>query len=370
MTMEANVQPGDALGRYELLSCVGRGGMAAVWAARHNGAHGFTKIVAIKTMHPELSGDADFQRMFLDEARLAARIRHPNVVETLDLGEHDGQLYIVMEWMDGETLTAIMRAAFVRGGVPLAIALKVIVDASAGAHAAHELCDDANRPLGLVHRDVSPPNVVVSYSGVVKLADFGVAKTLELNNVLTLTGQVKGRLRYMAPEQLLGEPIDRRVDVFALAISLYQLTTGRHPWPGDKAGVTMRRSLFEPPTPPASLVEDYPSDLERIVLKGLARNPAERFQTAAEMAFALEDFARTTGAVATTREVGAYVTYLLGPQGAARREALRSATLQAATRSVPHTAAQLRRVDETWDMASTGDTTSSIPSVGMRARIA
>src|SRR5258706_11713820 len=215
MTTGDSVREGDTLGKYELLSRVGRGGMATVWAARHRGAHGFSRIVALKTMLPELSDDADFQRMFLAEAKLAARIRHPNVVETLDLGEEEGLLYIVMEWIDGETLSTIMKSAFLHGGVPLPIALKLIVDACAGAHAAHELCDDEDRPLGLVHRDVSPPNVLVSYSGAVKLADFGVAKTIETNGALTMGGHVKGRLRYMAPEQLLGAAIDRRTAVFA-----------------------------------------------------------------------------------------------------------------------------------------------------------
>jgi serine/threonine-protein kinase len=296
--------------------------MATVWAARRRGAHGFSRIVALKTILPELSDDADFQRMFLAEATLASRIRHPNVLETVDLGEEEGLLYLVMEWMDGETLSAVMKSAFLQGGVPLPIALKLIIDACAGAHAAHELCDDENRPLGLVHRDVSPPNVLVSYSGVVKLADFGVAKTIEANGALTMGGHVKGRLRYMAPEQLLGAAVDRRTDLFALGICLYQLTTGRHPWPGDTAAVTTRRILAEPATPPASFVDSYPDELERIVLKALDRNPAERFQTAAEMASAIEEFARSVGAIATTRDVGAYVTELLGAHGAARRAAL------------------------------------------------
>jgi serine/threonine-protein kinase len=336
MTTGDRSPEGDTLGRYELLSRVGRGGMATVWAARHRGAHGFSRIVALKTMLPELSDDADFQRMFLAEARLAASIRHPNVLETIDFGEENGLPYIVMEWVDGESLSALMKSAFLQGGMPLPIALKLIVDACAGAHAAHELRDDQDRLVGLVHRDVSPPNVLVSYDGVVKLADFGVAKTIEVGNALTLGGQVKGKLRYMAPEQLLGAEVDRRTDLFALGISLYQLTTGRHPWPGDTAAVTIRKILSETAAPPASFVESYPAELERIVLKALARNPAERFQTAAEMAVAIEDFARTIGAIATTREVGAYVTSLLGARGSARRSALRKAI---------HAADTLRRSD-------------------------
>jgi serine/threonine-protein kinase len=325
--------------------------MAAVWAARRKGAHGFSRIVALKTMLPELSGDADFERMFLSEARIASRIRHPNVVETLDLGEEEQLLYLVMEWVDGETLSALMKAAAASGGVPRPIALKIVIDACAGAHAAHELCDDDNLPLGLVHRDVSPPNVLVSYSGEVKLADFGVAKTIELNNGCTQTGQVKGKLRYMAPEQLRGDPIDRRVDVFALGISLYQLTTGRHPWPGDTAAVTMRRILSETPDRPASLVAKYPEELERIVLKALARDPVDRFQTAADFGLALEAFARASESIATTREVGAYVSDLLGARGATRRNALRAAAREADSRNPRADAKQLQRIDEAWNAA-------------------
>ena len=366
MTTDESVRPGDTLGRYELLSCVGRGGMAAVWAARHRGAHGFSKIVAVKTMLPELSDDPEFQRMFLAEARVAARIHHPNVVETLDLGEEEGLLYLVMEWMDGETLSSIMKTAFLQGGVPMPIALKLIIDACAGAHAAHELSDDDNRPMGLVHRDVSPPNVLVSYSGHVKLADFGVAKTLDVNNGGTQTGQVKGKFRYMAPEQLLGAPIDRRVDIFALGIGLYQLTTGRHPWPGDTAAVTMQRILSEKATSPASFVEGYPAPLEAIVLKALDRNPAERFQTAADFAETLEEFARSAGAVATNRDVGAYVTHLLGSHGAARRDRLRNATREADSRSISlrDTAKQLRQIDATWDPPPAAVTSTELAQAG------
>jgi serine/threonine-protein kinase len=349
MTAGDRVRAGDSLGSYELLSRVGRGGMATVWAARHHGAHGFSKIVALKTMLAELSDDADFQRMFLAEARVAARIRQQNVVETIDLGEDQGLLYIVMEWVDGETLSSIMKAASLQGGVPLPIALRLIVDACAGVHAAHELRDDEDRPLGIVHRDVSPPNILVSYGGVVKLADFGVAKSMETNNACTLAGQVKGKLRYMAPEQLLGASIDRRTDIFALAIGLYQLTTGRHPWPGDTAAVTVQRILSESPVAPASFVEGYPAGLEKIVLKGLQRNPAERHATAAELALELEAFAREAGGLAGAREVGAYVQELLGSQGSARRNALRKAIRDVDARGVRQSVIQLRSIDANWD---------------------
>jgi serine/threonine-protein kinase len=196
------------------------------------------------------------------------------------------------------------------------------------------------------------------------LADFGVAKTIEINNACTQTGQVKGKFRYMAPEQLLGAPIDRRVDIFALGIGLYQLTAGRHPWPGDTAAVTMQRILSEKATSPTTFVDGYPAELERIVLRALDRNPAERFQTAADFAQALEDFARAAGAVATNREVGAYVTNLLGSHGAARRDKLRNATREADGRSLRDTAKQLRQIDATWDPPPAAVTPTDLASSG------
>jgi serine/threonine protein kinase len=341
MSAEDRVRVGDTLGSYELLSRVGQGGMATVWAARRLGARGFSKIVALKTMLAALGDDVDLQRMFLSEARIAARIRHPNVVETLDLGEHDGALYLVMEWVDGETLAAVMKSACQRGGVPRRIALAIIAAACTGVHAAHELRDEDDRPLGIVHRDVTPPNLLISYGGVVKLADFGVAKSMEANQDLTIAGQVKGKLRYMAPEQLRGASVDRRTDIFALGINLYQLTTGRHPWPGDTAVATMERVLSEDAAPPSTFVEGYPLELERIVLKALARDPTERFATAAEMALAIELFAADSGGLASTGEVAAYLQELLGVRGAKRRETLRKA--------LQDIDGQLRRIDESWD---------------------
>jgi hypothetical protein len=326
-------QPGDWLGRYEFLLRIARGGMAEVWAARVRGARGFTKMVAIKTMLPEFSQDKSFERMFLDEAELASRIHHPNVAEILDLGEEAKLLYLAMEWVDGEMLETVMKAAAPRGGVPLGIALEICAGACAGLHAAHELKGEDGRYIGLVHRDVSPPNLLVGYDGIVKVVDFGVAKAVEVSEHHTKTGQVKGKLRYMSPEQILGTAIDRRADVFAMGIVLYQLTTGHHPWRAETPLLTAQKVLEEPPQPARSHVADYPPELERVLSRALAPAPKDRFQTAAEMASALRDVALALGHRVSPEDVATYLDGMLGAHGRARREKLRQAMREAETRS-------------------------------------
>ena len=191
------------LGRYELLVPIAQGGMAAVWAARLRGTRGFQKTVAVKCMLPALSEDPQFEEMFLAEAELASRIRHPNVCEILDLGEQEGTLYIVMEWVDGEPLSTIQKAARATGGVPMAIATRIVLNAAAGLHAAHELKTDTGDLVGLVHRDVSPQNILVTYDGVVKIVDFGVAKaTAEADGGFTKAGQIKGKVPFIALQRL------------------------------------------------------------------------------------------------------------------------------------------------------------------------
>src|SRR5215471_17321582 len=212
------LQPGQRLGRYELLHPAGHGGMATVWMARLTGTRGFQKPVAIKTMLPSIREDPDAEKMFLSEAAVASRIRHPDVVEILDLGEEQGVLYLVMEWIHGEPLGVVLAAAAKRGGMPLSLAVRIGAQTCAALHAAHELTDDAGNPLGLVHRDVSPHNVLAGFDGVIKLVDFGIAKVTSEATHLTEMGMVRGKIPYMAPEQIRFEKLDRRTDVFAAGI--------------------------------------------------------------------------------------------------------------------------------------------------------
>jgi serine/threonine protein kinase len=318
---EDELKPGLVLGRYELLAPVAKGGMAQVWAARMQGRRGFRKTVAIKTMLPNLSEDPQFEQMFLDEATLASRVRHPNAVEILDLGEDAGILYLVMEWIDGEPLSVIMKQALQQGGIPLPIAVRIVMQACAGLHGAHELKDDSGELVGLVHRDVSPQNILVAYGGVVKVVDFGVAKATGRASVETAAGQIKGKVPYMSPEQASGGVIDRRTDLFAVGILLYMMTTGKHPFRKENDAQTLMNICSDNPiVRPSAIVPGYPTELERIVLKSLERDVTRRFQTANEMQKALD--ALPSGLRASTDdELGDYMKALL-PERMAKRQAL------------------------------------------------
>lgn len=315
-----DVHAGLVLGRYELLTPIASGGMAQVWAARMKGARQFQKIVAVKTMLPKLSEDEQFEQMFLDEASLASQIRHPNAVEIMDLGEQHGILYLVMEFIEGVPLNHLMKAAKPQGGVPIPIAARIALQACAGLHAAHELTDERGRPVGLVHRDVSPQNLIVTYDGVTKVVDFGVAKATALGDGSTQAGQVKGKVSYMAPEQVNGEGLDRRADVFALGIVLYALTTGKHPFRRDSEAATMYNICSaDPVVPPSKVVEDYPKALEKIVLKALEKNRAARFSSCDEMLRALDSLP-TELRVSSNSDVGDFIQGLMGPRRVEQRK--------------------------------------------------
>ncbi len=319
-----DIRPGQTVGRYEFLVPIAQGGMAAVWAARQRGSRGFSKTVAVKTMLPTISDDPRFEQMFLDEARIASRIRHPNVVEILDLGEQDDVLYLVMEWVDGEPLSLVRFTAVEQGPFPLPIAVKIVADACAGLHAAHELVDEDGKMVGLVHRDISPQNILVGYEGVVKLVDFGVAKTGGRTAETTNVGQVKGKPPYMSPEQALGKPVDRRTDLFALGIVLYQLVTGRHPMRGETDVATLHNIVSNQPIlPPGVFNSAFPIQLERVIMKALARDPDQRFQTARDFELALEEVTHESLPRVRTEEVGRFVNELLGSHGEERRAAVR-----------------------------------------------
>jgi len=316
---------GFALGRYELLLPVAKGGMAEVWAARLHGTRGFQKVVAVKTILSGATDEARLEQMFLVEAELASKIHHPNVVETLDLGEQDGLLYLVMEWVDGESLSMLISKAAALGGVPLPIGVNLIGQACQGLYAAHSLLDDQGLPLGVVHRDVSPHNLLVTYSGTAKLVDFGIAKATHLAS-FTVAGEVKGKFAYMAPEQVRGQAVDARADLFPLGIMLYQITTGTHPFRGENLAETVQNICADQsPAPPSTLVADYPAELEAVVLKALAKNPDQRFSSANELLTALEKAMPRPLEASFQVQVAEYLAQLLGTRATARRTALRTA---------------------------------------------
>jgi len=300
--------------------------MAQVWAARLRGTRGFQKIVAVKTILAGALDDARMEAMLLEEATLASQIHHPNVVGTVELGEQDGVLFLVMEWVEGESLGYILSRAGQRGGLPMKVAINLIGQACKGLHAAHELQDENGSLVGLVHRDLSTHNVLVTYSGTAKLVDFGIAKATARASSLTEAGMVKGKFAYMSPEQVSSQPIDRRSDIFGMGVLLYLLTTGRHPFKGESVAETVRNvCLDQPPMAPSRIVEGYPLELEEVVLKALHKSPDKRFATAHDLLAALEKVMPEALEGSFEAEVGRYLNDLVGNRAAERRTQLRLA---------------------------------------------
>ncbi|HEY8039200.1 MAG TPA: serine/threonine-protein kinase [Polyangiaceae bacterium] len=279
------------VGRYALHHEIASGGMATVHVGRLLGPVGFARTVAIKRLHAHMARNPEFVAMFLDEARLAARIRHPNVVSTLDVVATEGELFVVMEYVPGDSLSRLLFDAHERGEpVPLAVAASIMVDVLHGLHAAHEASDERGQPLNLVHRDVSPHNVLVGSDGAAHVIDFGIAKATGRAQV-TREGQLKGKLCYMAPEQLqarAGTKVDRRADVFGAAVVFWEMLTGRRLFDGEDEGEIYGKVLRAEVTKPSKVVGLDRAAADAIVMRGLARSPDRRYATAREMALEIE----------------------------------------------------------------------------------
>ena len=285
---------GARLGRYEILNWLAAGGMAELYLARARAGEGFEKLVAIKLVLPHLARDPHFIGMFVDEAKLAATLDHPNLVQVIDAGWAGEDYFFAMEYLHGQSLDAVLRAQRTRqsqGRLPLPCALHVISGVAAGLHYAHERVGPDGRPLELVHRDVSPSNVFVTYDGNVKMVDFGVAKA-RAQNTRTRVGTLKGKRGYMSPEQCRGGAVDRRSDVFGIGVLLYELTTGRRPFSGDSDYAVMSDIVFGNYPRPTTVVEDFPAELEAILGKALAVDPDQRYPTAQDLLVDLERFVR------------------------------------------------------------------------------
>ncbi len=300
---------GRRLGRYEILTQLASGGMASVYIARAQGVAGFERLVAIKVLHPHLAYEQEFISMFLDEARLAARIRHTNVVPTLDISDSPGDGYfLVMEYIEGDHLGALLgQAARAGDRLPRPFVCRVLIDALQGLGAAHRLADENGRPLKLVHRDVSPHNILVGTDGIARLTDFGVAKA-DVRMASTRAGQFKGKLSYMAPEQASTSETDQRSDLFSLGIILWESLTGRRLFKGETNAATLNKLLNETVPKPSSIWDELES-YDDVVMKALSRNPDDRFQSADEFGEAL-DSAAGRGGVAKTRDVAEVVRSL------------------------------------------------------------
>jgi serine/threonine-protein kinase len=353
--MAESQQSADAVsvGRYAIFDVIGSGGMASVHLGRLLGPGGFSRTVAIKRLHSEFAKDPDFVAMLLEEARLASRIRHPNVVSMLDVVHESDELFLVMDYIEGESLSRVLRASS-RSPLPLPIVSSVLSGVLQGLHAAHEAMGEDGHPLQIVHRDVSPQNILLGVDGTARVTDFGVAKSVGRVGT-TRDGRVKGKAGYMAPEQLRGGRIDRRVDTYAATIVLWEMLTGRRLFVGETPEETMLRALERVVDAPGQIVRGIPPELDALVMRGLDRTPSRRFETALAMSAHLERVIRP----ATARETADWLKSVIGSEldeRVRRRVRIESTPSASAMRSIGASVALV---------AQTGDAPSQVSSISV-----
>ncbi|MCK6586258.1 MAG: serine/threonine protein kinase [Polyangiaceae bacterium] len=304
---EGAVPEGSILDKYRLIAELGHGGMAEVFLAVASGPAGFNKLVVIKQIRAELADDPEFLNMFLDEARLAARLSHPNVVQTNEVGHVGNRYFIAMEYLDGQPLNRILQR-FKRdnAGMPLGMHVRILIDVLAGLHHAHELADYDGTPLEVVHRDVSPHNVFVTYDGQIKVVDFGIAKAMNSSSE-TRAGVIKGKVAYMSPEQARGDKVDRRSDIFAVGVMFWEAMTGQRLWKG-LTDVAMLHRIIKGEIPnPKTIKGDLSERMVEVCMKALAPNRDDRYETAADFQNALEDLLTEMGERTAVRDIGKLV---------------------------------------------------------------
>jgi serine/threonine protein kinase len=310
----------ETFGRYQLLGLLGQGGMGRLYIAERRGIQGFVKIVALKVILPHLADSAQLREMFLNEARIAAKLEHPNIVVTYELGEFEGKYFIAMEYLPGEDFSAIV--ARCQGGlrVPVEIATALAQQAAQGLHYAHEARDQQGRPIGLVHRDVNLRNVFLTYHGAVKLLDFGVVRGREGQR--TSPGAFKGKYGYCAPEQLDGGQVDRRTDVFCLGIVLWELLTGTPLFDTGSDAKTIDAVRSRRVDAPSALRPEIPPALDAIVLRALARDPAKRFQSAYDLSEELDAFLLERDTRPSSKSLGRWLESIFGAERASLKKAI------------------------------------------------
>ncbi|WP_257458491.1 serine/threonine protein kinase [Archangium lipolyticum] len=280
----------ETYGNYQLIKRLAMGGMAQIYLARQRGPEGFEKLLVVKRILPHLAENEDFVRMFLDEARIAARLNHPNIVQIFNLGAQDDSFFIAMEYIHGEDLRRVWKRAERSGQlIPVPLVCRVIIEACAGLDYAHKKTDANNKPLGIVHRDISPQNILVTFEGRVKVVDFGIAKAADQATV-TRSGVLKGKYSYMSPEQAAGQKLDRRSDIFALGVVLYELLTGTRLFKRPSDMSTLQAVAECKILPPSQVNSRVPAHLDPIVMKALTREPADRYSEAVQLQLALEDW--------------------------------------------------------------------------------
>lgn len=295
------------LGSYEVLDRLATGGMAEVYLARCHGLEGFEKLVVLKRLKPEFADSAEYVNMFLDEARLMAFLRHTNIPEVHEISSVEGTYFMAMEFLHGKDVRSILSRARARERpIPLGVAITIVSRALSGLHYAHERTQADGSPLEIVHRDVSPANIFVTFEGGVSILDFGIAKTAA-QSLQTQVGVLKGKIRYMSPEQCSASPVDRRSDIFACGTVLWELTTGHGLHEKGSDLETLRQIVREDAPAPSSLVPDYPPALEAIVTRALSRHVDDRYQTAREMQVELEAFATEQRLASTSLALAEWV---------------------------------------------------------------
>jgi len=306
----------STLGPYRLLAALGHGGMADVYLATRGGVRGFNKLLVLKVLKPGLRVEPEFVAMFLDEARLSARLAHPNVVQTYEVADSQDGYFITLEYLDGQPLHHVTRRFKSAGGLPLEAGVRIMAEALAGLHYAHELCDYDGARLDIVHRDVSPHNVFVTYAGEIKIVDFGIAKARD-SSLETRLGMLKGKIGYMSPEQARGDAVTRTADIYGAGVILWELVSERRMWSGVAELAILKRLVAGevPPLGPA----DVPEELRRVVQRAIAADPAERYPTAAEFADDLQGFLATLTRAPDAREIGAIVASAFEPDRARLR---------------------------------------------------
>jgi serine/threonine protein kinase len=309
------------LGSFEIVRKLARGGMAEIFLARTRGPSGFEKLVVLKKILPKYAGRQRFVQLFLDEARLAASLDHPNIAQVYDIGTVDGSYFFTMEYLHGQDVRSILHRTWRTGArFPIEHAVQIARHVASALHFAHEKRSDDGTLLGIVHRDVSPSNIIVTYDGATKLLDFGVAKTTA-STVKTRTGALKGKVSYMSPEQARGAPIDRRSDIFALGIVLWEMVATQRLYRGENDLATLQLIITQPPKRPTAVRPECPRELERIVLRALADDPGARYQTAEQLVTDLDELARERKLKQSSNALAATLGQLFGDELAAWREA-------------------------------------------------
>jgi eukaryotic-like serine/threonine-protein kinase len=311
-----------SVGKYKLIANLGRGGMADVFLAVVAGPLGVNKLQVVKRLRAEFAEDPERLEMFLDEARIATRLNHPNVVQTFEVHAEKGSYFITMEYLEGAPLNRLVNRARTKTPPPPGVLLRILADVLAGLHYSHELCDYDGKPLNIVHRDVSPHNVIVSYDGQAKLLDFGIAKS-DVRMMETRTGMMKGKLGYMAPEQVRCRPLDRRADVFVAGIVLWETLAGRKMWDSKAPDMEVLHKLATGDLQPIESVRpDVAPELAAICAKALSYDPVNRYSTAAEMRAAILAYLDASGLWVTPEDIGKYVATVYADKRAEIRKVI------------------------------------------------